>query len=308
MIKAIINLIAAVLLFTACSSNGKSYISSPGGINGKGSYKIGTPYKVFGKTYYPEENYSYKETGIASWYGADFHEGITANGERYDMNAMTAAHRTLPLPSIVKVTNLRNNKTAILRVNDRGPFVDNRIIDVSKKAAEVLGFKNMGITKVRVEIMPKESKALKASLTGVPVSDIYEPETDDETEYNNAFVFKKEPVQEYNLIKIAPEPATYDKGEFDENSTTDIKKTHKHFVQMGAFKEYENAANLKKQIAADRYTTFKNSDINIYPVTIKDQTLYRLRIGPYKDSVEALKIYNEIVSSGYSSAKIISDK
>jgi len=307
MIKEIINLIVTVLLFTACSSSSseRSYIRSPSGINGKGSYKIGTPYKVFGKTYFPEENYSYKETGIASWYGSDFHEGITANGERYDMNAMTAAHRTLPLPSIVKVTNLRNNKTAILRVNDRGPFVDNRIIDVSKKAAEVLGFKNMGITKVKVEIMPKESKALKAALTGIPVS---EPEIDDETEYNNAFVLKNEPVKEYNLIQITPEPATYDKGEFDENSMINIKKTHKHFVQMGAFKEYENAVNLKKQILNERYITFKKDEVNIYPVTIKNLTLYRLRIGPYKDSVEALKIYNEIISSGYSSAKIISDK
>ena len=306
--KEIINLIVTVLLFAACSSSAnKSYIHSPGGINGKGSYKIGTPYKVFGKTYYPEENYSYRETGTASWYGSDFHEGITANGEKYDMNAMTAAHRTLPLPSIVKVTNLRNNRTAVLRVNDRGPFVDNRIIDVSKKAAEVLGFKNQGITKVRVEIMPKESKALKAALTGLPSND-HEYSDEVETEYNNAFVFKNEPVQEYNLIKISPEPATYDKGEFDDTSMIDIKKTHKHFVQMGAFKEYENASNLKKQILTERYITFKDKDVNIYPVTINNQTLYRLRIGPYKDSVEALKIYNEIISSGYNSAKIISDK
>ncbi len=306
--KGIINLIVTVLLFASCSSSSnKSYIHSATGNNGKGSYKIGTPYKVFGKFYYPEENYSYSEIGIASWYGADFHEGITANGEKYDMNAMTAAHRTLPLPSIVKVTNLRNNKTAILRVNDRGPFVDNRIIDVSKKAAEVLGFKNMGITKVKVEIMPKESKALKASLTGVPITNDASG-YDEEPEFNNAFVFKNEPVQEYNLIKINPEPATYDKGEFDESSTTDMKKTRRHFVQMGAFKDYENAVNLKKQILSERYITFKNNDVNIYPIMLNNQTLYRLRIGPYKDSVEALKIYNEIISSGYNSAKIISDK
>jgi rare lipoprotein A len=123
-----------------------------------GKYKVGKPYKVFGKEYHPEENNSYQETGVASWYGEGFHSRKTANGDTFDMHQMTAAHRTLPMPSIVKVTNIENGRTALLLVNDRGPFVNNRIIDVSRKAAEKLGFLNQGVARVRVEFREKETK------------------------------------------------------------------------------------------------------------------------------------------------------
>jgi len=116
-----------------------------------GSYKIGDPYLVDGKVYYPSDNIDYDEVGIASWYGKKFHKKLTANGETFDMFKISAAHKTLPLPSIVKVTNLENNKSIILRVNDRGPFAKNRIIDLSMRAAERLGFKDQGTSKVRVQ-------------------------------------------------------------------------------------------------------------------------------------------------------------
>ena len=132
-----------------------------------GIYKVGKPYKVMGRWYYPKEDYNYKEEGIASWYGEDFNGKKTANGERYNMNTLTAAHRTLPLPSIVKVTNLQNGRSIVVRVNDRGPYVKERIIDLSKRGATLLGYMGQGTTKVRVEIMAKESKQLKeAMLTG----------------------------------------------------------------------------------------------------------------------------------------------
>lgn len=132
-----------------------------------GIYKVGNPYKIGDRWYYPKEDYSYSETGIASWYGEDFNGKLTANGERYNMNTLTAAHRTLPLPSIVKVTNLQNGRSVVLRVNDRGPYVKDRIIDLSKRGAQLLGYMGQGTTKVKVEIMAKESKALKeAMLTG----------------------------------------------------------------------------------------------------------------------------------------------
>ncbi len=137
-------------------------IKSYGGI-----YKIGKPYKVMGRWYYPKEDYNYKEEGIASWYGEDFNGKKTANGERYNMNTLTAAHRTLPLPCIVKVTNLQNGRSIVVRVNDRGPYVKERIIDLSKRGATLLGYMGQGTTRVRVEIMAKESKQLKeAMLTG----------------------------------------------------------------------------------------------------------------------------------------------
>lgn len=131
-----------------------------------GVYKVGNPYKIMGKWYYPKEDYSYSEVGMASWYGKDFHAKKTANGELYDMNTLTAAHRTLPLPSIVRVTNLENGRSLVLRVNDRGPYAKERIIDISKRGAQLLGYQTKGITKVRVEILEKESKALKAALLG----------------------------------------------------------------------------------------------------------------------------------------------
>lgn len=118
---------------------------------GGGSYRVGRPYVIAGRTYVPEENENYRGEGIASWYGDDFHGRLTANGEIYDMNSISAAHPTLPLPSYVRVTNLANKRSLIVRVNDRGPFADNRIIDLSVKVAQLLGFHERGLAKVRVE-------------------------------------------------------------------------------------------------------------------------------------------------------------
>ncbi len=126
---------------------------------GGGSRKVGKPYKILGEWYIPKENKNYKSVGIASWYGTDFHGRLTANGEIYDMNAMTAAHPTLPMPSIVKVTNLENGRTAVVRVNDRGPFAKDREIDMSRAAAEHLGFKKKGTAKVKVEFIKEASLA-----------------------------------------------------------------------------------------------------------------------------------------------------
>jgi rare lipoprotein A len=126
-------------------------------VQGLGMYKIGNPYQIAGVWYRPAEDFAYDETGIASWYGEDFHGKYTANGEIYDLNAMTAAHRTLPMPTIVQVTNLDNGRTIELRVNDRGPFARGRIIDVSRRGAQLLGFENQGTAKVRVRIMVPET-------------------------------------------------------------------------------------------------------------------------------------------------------
>ncbi|MGE0626340.1 MAG: septal ring lytic transglycosylase RlpA family protein [Hyphomicrobiaceae bacterium] len=116
----------------------------------KGVYKIGKPYEIAGKTYAPKEDPTYDAVGIASWYGAGDHGKQTANGELFDVNALTGAHPTLPLPSYVYVTNLGNGRTIMVRLNDRGPFKPGRIVDVSKAAAEALGFHKHGLTQVRV--------------------------------------------------------------------------------------------------------------------------------------------------------------
>ena len=124
---------------------------------GGGTYRVGKPYVVAGRTYVPEENINYRAEGIASWYGADFHGRLTANGEVYDMHSISAAHPTLPMPCYVRVTNLANRKSIIVRVNDRGPYADNRVIDLSVRAAKLLGFHDKGLGRVRVEYVGRRS-------------------------------------------------------------------------------------------------------------------------------------------------------
>lgn len=127
----------------------------------KGYYKVGNQYKIKGNTYKPNAPKSLTETGYASWYGGGgnkFHGKKTANGDMFNKNLLTAAHKTLPLPCLVKVTNTANNKSVILMVNDRGPFKPNRIIDVSAKAAEVLAFKKQGLAKVKIEYLHAETE------------------------------------------------------------------------------------------------------------------------------------------------------
>jgi rare lipoprotein A len=118
---------------------------------GGGAYRIGKPYNINGRTYVPNENPSYRTEGIASWYGPDFHGRLTANGEVYDMHAISAAHTTMPLPSYARVTNLDNGRSIIVRVNDRGPYLRNRIIDLSIGTAKALDSYGHGLAHVRVE-------------------------------------------------------------------------------------------------------------------------------------------------------------
>jgi rare lipoprotein A len=142
---------------------------------GGGTYRVGKPYTVAGRVYVPEEDVNYREVGLASWYGEDFHGRLTANGEVFDMSSLSAAHPTLPMPCYVRVTNLSNGKSLIVRVNDRGPYYGNRVMDVSSRAAELLEFKSSGVARVRVEYVARaplegsDDRQLMATLrTGVP--------------------------------------------------------------------------------------------------------------------------------------------
>ena len=155
--KLIRGLIAAGLLslLAACAGGAK-----PGGVampvvTDPAPIVSGTmrPYQIRGRWYHPEEQPHYDETGLASWYGDQFHGRPTATGERFDMNALTAAHKTLPLPGLVEVTNLANGRRVVLRVNDRGPFVDGRIIDLSRGAADALDLRRAGVGEVRVRYL-----------------------------------------------------------------------------------------------------------------------------------------------------------
>lgn len=157
---------ATALVVAGCSQNGKmSRVDPRYGVSpsprvvepgqpvpkGGGAYRVGKPYQVAGRLYVPEENRRYRAEGTASWYGDDFHGRLTANGEVYDMESVSAAHPTLPMPSYARVTNLHNGRSLIVRVNDRGPYHSDRVIDLSSKAADLLGFRGRGTSRVRVE-------------------------------------------------------------------------------------------------------------------------------------------------------------
>ena len=183
--------VAACLVLANCASSGKfasrvdpryGVSSSPRVVafgepvpKGGGTYRVGKPYTVGGRVYVPEEDVNYREEGLASWYGDDFHGRLTANGEVFDMAALTAAHPTLPMPCYARVTNLSNGKSLIVRVNDRGPYHGNRLMDVSSRAAELLEFKGNGVARVRVEYVGpaplegSDDRQLVATLrTGIP--------------------------------------------------------------------------------------------------------------------------------------------
>jgi rare lipoprotein A len=156
-------------ILSACASSGPQFGEQQrsGYHRGQPSYKVGSAYQINGKWYYPKVDYGYDETGLASWYGEAFDGKATANGEIFNLNELSAAHKTLPLPSVVEVSNLRNGRSLQLRVNDRGPYVDARIIDVSRRAAQLLGFEMAGTTPVRVRILKDESiEVAQAAMRG----------------------------------------------------------------------------------------------------------------------------------------------
>src|SRR6202048_4595186 len=183
--------VAACLVLANCASSGNfpSLVDPKYGVSssprvvafgepvpkGGGTYRVGKPYTVAGRVYVPEEDVNYREEGMASWYGDDFHGRLTANGEIFDMASLSAAHPTLPMPCYVRVTNLSNGKSLIVRVNDRGPYHGNRVMDVSSRAAELLEFKNNGLARVRVGYVARaplegsDDRQLLATLrTGIP--------------------------------------------------------------------------------------------------------------------------------------------
>lgn len=153
---------------TQAAQSGKASASTSASSN----VKTGNPYMIKGVMYYPLSlvSHDYVEEGMASWYGKDFHGKKTANGEMYDMHAMTAAHKTLPLPTYVRVTNLSNNKQVVVRVNDRGPFSKGRILDLSYEAARRLDMVNAGVVKVRVEVMSQSSDHLRTENRDVDIN------------------------------------------------------------------------------------------------------------------------------------------
>ncbi len=261
-----------LLLFalTACSS-------TPTPEENLRLYKVGKPYAIMGQRDEPEENPYYDEVGEASWYGPGFHGKKTANGERFNKRDMTAAHRTLPMPSVVKVTNLENGKSANLRVNDRGPFAKDRIIDVSKKAAEVLGFHNKGMAHVRVQFMPEET----AALFGGSLPEKLKPR-----QYASYGAPITEPVLPKRVRPVV-------ESDVVEQRYAKIATAQK--IQVGTFRLKENAKRVAKDVS--RFGVAQMEEINQ-----EGERLYRVRVGGFKTAAEADHALNLIQQSGYQDA------
>jgi rare lipoprotein A len=227
------------------------------------------PYTVLGKTYriLPSAK-GYKARGTASWYGTKFHGESTANGERYDVYEMTAAHCTLPIPTYVQVTNLENGRRAIVRVNDRGPFVNDRIIDLSYAAAVKLGYANKGTAPVEVVAIDMDnwppSKAVVAAPPPAP----------------------------------APAAIASDARQSETVSNDAVSAVGRYYVQAGAFQSAQIAENLRLRLAA----------ATRYPVLVEPAgALYRVRVGPLISRAEAELVRGQLLAGPASEARIVEE-
>jgi len=243
---------------------------------GGGRYKVGNPYTVNGKKYYPREDPTYNKVGSASWYGPTFDRRKTANGEYFDMTRLTAAHPTLPLPSFVRVTNLSNNKSAVLRVNDRGPFSKTRIIDLSKKSAEVLGFIKQGTARVRVQYVGR------APLNG--------------DDYYTYTASKKPGAARTKVASTTAPPRQYSPQPQSEQPPLNDGL----YIQAASFANQGNARRLQTRLGSLGRVRVVASDVN-------GQTFYRVRVGPIANNSEARIALRKVVDAGNTGAKLVID-
>ena len=269
-------------------------------------YKIGNPYVVDGKRYYPKKNLNYDEKGIASWYGPKFHGKPTANGEIFNQYKLTAAHKTLPIPSAVKVTNLKNNKSLIVRINDRGPFVNDRIIDLSYQSAKKLNLLKSGTGFVRVQLLRSESLLLEklAKKGQFPeINEIKKRTTPPINQVIHSNVSIKK-IGEDNLVVNSQNKFNEkkNKGHIEDvqKKVQALKingKSYKIWVQIASFSNKKSANILKT-----KFISIKN--INVKKVNLKGKPFYRVRVGPFKEINDTKEIYNFLINSGMEGTKI----
>lgn len=273
---------------------------------GGGRNHVGKPYQVAGRWFAPKEQPQYDEQGPASWYGEAFNHRKTSNGEWFEMTRLTAAHPTLPLPSYAKVTNLDNGKEVVVRINDRGPFVGPRIIDLSKHTAEVLDFKNKGKANVRVQFIGpaplndngKHLMAMNKELDrgtslnrmiaaadrrkgGSSMSDVMVAE---------ARPKKKKPEASVETVAYTPPELV----QALEASGVDTS----YFIQIGSFSNADNAARARDTFASVWPVQFIELEGSNGPV-------YRVRLGPIANNSDAQTALDNAFAAGYSDARLI---
>ncbi len=267
----------------------------------RGTFKVGKPYNVEGRTYYPKESYDHVETGIASWYGPGFQGKRTASGERFDTQELTAAHRTLQMPSLVRVTNLENGRSVIVRVNDRGPFARGRVIDVSQRAAELLGFRGRGTAKVKLEVLPEESMRVAAmakrgedtrgfelaSAQGQPPS---APVENISVALVSSEALPPLAVHESADGRIMPDPIV--------TQVPVNPGTSNIYVQAGSFSVADNAHRLSASLGRVGQTS-------VTPAIVRGQQFYRVRVGPIQTVDAADRMLEQVVAMGNRAAIIV---
>ena len=279
-------------------------------------YKVGNPYQVNGVWYYPAVDYNYDQTGIASWYGPGFVGHATANGEEYDQDALTAAHKTLPMPTLVRVTNLENGRQIQIRINDRGPFVNDRIIDLSRRGAQLLGMINNGTAKVRVQIMPEESRQLALGL-GAGEEGVPKPTAAPAPQVSTQALAAAPTVQPTvpppaPVIAAAPAPAPSSptppssvglSGVPLPQPSPKVVQQPVHptniFIQAGSFLQVANAEHLKDKLSR------KVGAARVIPVQVGAQKFYRVRVGPIATVDQADQMLDQVIALGHKDAQII---
>ncbi len=272
------------------------------------TYKVGTPYRIAGSWYYPKEDPDYSETGIASWYGPGFNGKRTANGETYDQTALTAAHRTLPMPSIVRVTNLDNGRSIKVRINDRGPFARGRIIDLSQRGAELLGFTRLGTAKVLVEIVADENRRItSAAMTNdaagsapasVPTVEVTaetlpgsaEPTLADSPAASQTALA----VPRRTISTVSPGGAPVQVVNRRPVGNSEI------YVQAGAFTDFNNANRLRARLSPI-------GDVTIAHALVEDTEFFRVRLGPVATVEAADRLLGLLLDNGFDSARVVVD-
>ena len=294
--RSLLIVLAAGIGLAACAT-GARY--SPPVVGGGGARPRGTdaPYQVGGRWYYPHVQPNYDQVGVASWYGAQFHNHRTADGEVFDQNAPSAAHATLPLPSIVEVTNLANGRRARVRLNDRGPFVDGRILDLSRAAAAELGFEREGVARVRVRYI---GPAPPLAVSGVMVAMASPPPRARPAPSPPVEVARNDPPPPTASTTIAPpaDPAPTPPAEPTVAPPSPPMVPAGYRVQAGAFQNRDTAERAAARLSEAGATS-------IQAVQRRGATLYRVVVGGFADEEAAALGLVQVLDAGFAGARVI---
>jgi rare lipoprotein A len=298
-----VEIVCALAAFAAACSTAPPETPTVSLPSGTGVYKIGEPYEQNGVWYQPHTQLDYDETGVASWYGPGFHGQRTANGEIFDESGLTAAHPTLPMPVNVRVTNLDNGRSLVLRVNDRGPFARGRIIDVSARAATLLGFYGKGTANVRVTYLaradmpgaaPAETAPEIAAAAAAPAAEVEMAALDPV-----AAVPATEQMPQSPPADSQPAFAVSDSQ--PAATVAGVAAVTHIYVQAGAFVARDNAERMKSRLSVLGNSSISSIDRN-------GQLLYRVRIGPFDDVGAADAALAQLSGLGSSDAKLVVDR